>query len=120
MSAATAAPAKPPAAAPGAPPNPPPYPPPIVPKDFKDKLPAPDFTAIIVEWDLTIGGLPPVKLKRGTLARLHNLAFACDVSSPDATVTHAVKAYQLFYLKNKNGSGIPADIEDDAGKRHDQ
>jgi hypothetical protein len=106
----------PPAAAPA---NPPPYPPPIVPQDFKDKLPPLDPGPQIVTWNLSIGGLPAVKVKEGTLARLHNLAFGCDVDSDDAHAVHAVKAYQLFYLKAKDGSGKIADIQDDAAQRHD-
>jgi len=58
-------------------------------------------------------------VKEGTLARLHNLAFGCDVDSDDAHAVHAVKAYQLFYLKAKDGSGKIADIQDDAAQRHD-
>jgi hypothetical protein len=118
MKDATAPPAK-PAAPAAAPANPPPYPPAIVPTDYKDKMPEPDFKAQVVTWDLHIGGLPPVKTKQGTLARLHNLAFGCNLDSDDARVTRAVKAYQLFYQKNQKGSGKLTDIQDDAGKRHD-
>ena len=99
--------------------NPPPYPPAIVPADFKDPAPAPVATEQKIEWDLSIGALPAVKVKEGALARLHNLGFGCSVDSADPQATQAVKAYQLFYLKNKNGSGVTSDIQDDAAKRHD-
>jgi hypothetical protein len=120
----TMAPAKPAPARKPAPPatpaaNPTPYPPPIVPQDFKDKLPAPDTGPQIVTWNISIGALPAVKVKEGTLARLHNLGFGCDVNSDDAHATRAVKAYQLFYLKAKDGSGKIVDIQDDTAKRHD-
>ncbi len=97
----------------------PPYPPVIAPGDFKDEMPAPDFGAQKMEWQLKIGSLPPVKTKTGVLARLHSLGFGCDVDSDDPTTTRVVKAYQRFYLNNKNGSGAFADIQDDAGTRHD-
>ncbi|HTX39057.1 MAG TPA: hypothetical protein VME43_28730 [Bryobacteraceae bacterium] len=118
MKDATAAPAQ-PAPAPAPPANPPPYPPVIVATDYKDKMPAPDFKAQVETWDLHVGGLPPVKTPQGTLARLHNLGFGCDIGSDAAKVTRAVKAYQLFYQKNAKGSGKTADIQDDAGTRHD-
>lgn len=104
---------------PPAPTTPPPYPPVIVADDYKDKIPAPDFTAQTVEWTLSLGALPPVKEKTGTLARLHNLGFGVDVDSDEPKTKRAVKAYQRFYLNNKTGSGTPADIQDDAGTRHD-
>jgi hypothetical protein len=99
--------------------TPPPYPPVIVVADYLDVMPPLDFTAKKMEWTLDIAGLPPVKTKTGTLARLHNLGFGCDVDSDDPKTAKAVKAYQRFYLNNKTGSGLPADIQDDAGTRHD-
>jgi hypothetical protein len=117
MSDAITPPAPPPAAP--APPDSPPYPPPIVAADFKDKMPDPDYSARAVEWTLAIGGLPSFNVKEGVLARLHNLGFSCDVDSDDDTVAKAVKAYQRLYLNNKNGSGVPADIQADIRDRHD-
>ncbi len=111
------APNAPPAAAPA---NPPPYPPAIVAADYKDHLPEIDYKAQVVTWTLHIGGLPPVATRQGTLARLLNLGFGVNQDSAEARVTRAVKAYQLHYQNNKNGSGKPADIQEDAGKRHDQ
>jgi hypothetical protein len=99
--------------------SPPPYPPAIVSDDYKDKMPALDLAAKIAHWDLKPGALPPAKTKQGALVRLHNLGFACDADSHDDDAAKAVKAYQRLYFKNKNGSGRPADVEDDAAKRHD-
>ena len=56
----------------------PPYPPVIAPGDFKDEMPAPDFGAQKMEWQLKIGSLAPVKTKTGVLG-------ACIVSASAAT-----------------------------------
>jgi len=110
-------PAPPPPAAPAVPPA---YPPVILPADYKDKLPAANPSPQVVTWSLSIGGLAPIATRQGTLARLHNLGFGCKPDSEIAIVERAVKAYQFYYQNNKNGSGHPADVQDDAGKRHDQ
>lgn len=115
---ARTAPATPPATPPTVA-DPPPYPAPVVPKDFKDKSPDLDYKKRTVEWTLSIGSLGPAKTDPGALTRLHNLGFECDVDSEAKVVTRSVKAYQRFYLKNKNGSGVAADVQDDAGTRHD-
>lgn len=108
-----------PATSPPAKADPPPYPAPVVPKDFKDKDPDADYTKRTVEWTLSIGSLGPVKTDPGALTRLHNLGFECQADSEAKIITRSVKAYQRFYLKNKNGSGVAADVQDDAGTRHD-
>jgi hypothetical protein len=97
-----------------------PYPPPIVEADFKNLMPNPDYSFLTAEWKLTIGGMPPHEVKEGVLARLHNLGFTCGPDSADDEAAKAVKAYQRFYLKKKDGSGIPADIQADIQGRHDK
>lgn len=118
MEAARTPPNKIPPAAPAG--GPPPYPPAIVAADFKDKMPDPDYSEQVVEWNLTIGGMPSFNDKTGVLARLHNLGFGCDIDSDDETASRAVKAYQNLYMNNKNGSGLTADIQNDLRPRHDQ
>ena len=118
MEAARTPPNKTPPAAPAA--GPPPYPPVIAAEGFKDKMPNPDYSAQVVQWKLAMGGMPSFNVKTGVLARLHNLGFGCDVDADDETATRAVKAYQNLYLNDKNGSGVPADIQADIRDRHDK
>lgn len=99
--------------------DPPAYPPAITVADFKDKNPAPDFTAKVLELDLKIGSLGPVKTKPGVLARLHNFGFGCDLDSDDPTTVKVVKAYQRAFQNNPAGSGKTDDIQDDLGAKHD-
>ena len=82
-------------------------------------MPPLQLGARIANWALQIGSLPPAQIKNGTLTRLCNLGFNCAVGLDDAKASAAVKAYQRFYLKNKSGSGLAADVQDDVAKRHD-
>jgi hypothetical protein len=51
---------------------------------------------------------------------LHNLGFGCDVEDGADVSARAVKAYQRFFLKNMNGTGVAKDIESDIRDRHDK
>ncbi len=101
-------------------PDPPPYPLNIIPDDFKDKNEKLDFGKQLVKVEVKIGSLEAFNRKPGVLARLHNLGFCCDIDSDDPRIEKGVKAYQRFFMKNKNGSGKPEDIQDDARTRHDK
>jgi hypothetical protein len=106
------------------PPEPPvvptPYPPAVVAAEFTDKDPAKSSSAHFAEWEFKVGSLPSFNTSEGVLARLHNLGFGCDVGDTDDRSKRAVKAYQRFFQKNKNGSGVAKDIESDIRDRHDK
>jgi hypothetical protein len=101
----------------------PPYPPVIVPAEYKDKMPAPDYTEQLVEWDLKIGSLRPFSVHSGALQRLHNLGFGCDTDpglGPTAKgEPEAIQAYVKMY-QNKDATGMTwEDIKADLQTRHD-
>lgn len=100
--------------------TPTPYPPEIAAAEFTDKDPAKESNRHIVEWDLKAGSLPSFNSDEGVRARLHNLGFGCDVKDDGDRSARAVKAYQRFFLKNKNGSGVAKDIDSDIRDRHDK
>lgn len=97
-----------------------PYPPEIVVAEFTDKDPAKSSHSDTVEWELAVGSLPTFDSGKGVRARLHNLGFGCDVDDDAKRTVRAVKAYQRFFLKNKNGSGVAKDISADIRDRHDK
>jgi len=97
-----------------------PYPITIVVDDFTDKNPALGTASRIVEWELTVGGLPSFEGERGVQARLHNLGFGCDVDDDNKRTARAVRAYQRLFLNNKSGSGVATDIATDIRDRHDK
>ena len=105
---------------PGPPVTPTPYPPDITAPEFTDKDPSRNPLSHIAEWELKVGSLPAYNSDRGVRARLHNLGFGCDVDDAAERTTRAVRAYQSFFLKKKNGSGVAKDIESDIGDRHDK
>jgi hypothetical protein len=122
MKAASTPPKKPtPVAAPA--PAIPPYPIPIVPADFKDSVPDPDYTAMDVQWDLKIGSLTAFSLHPGALQRLQNLGFGCEADPGGGPAAkrepEAIRAYVKLY-QNKDATGITwEDIKEDLRNRHD-
>jgi hypothetical protein len=110
-------PPEPPAAAPVIPT---PYPPDIVEVEFTDKDPSKESPSHTAEWTLQVGSLPTYNADEGVRARLHNLGFGCDVEDGADVSARAVKAYQRFFLKNMNGTGVAKDIESDIRDRHDK
>jgi hypothetical protein len=95
------------------------YPPPLVYTQFVDAAPKEPPDRTTAEWRLEIGSLPPHDTKEGVQERLGNIGFRCDRDSGTDEATRAVKAYQLFYLNDKKGSGKAADIQTDLLPRHD-
>lgn len=96
------------------------YPPIIIADEFEDTSPEPSLhDHDVIEWELKIGTLPPCNESSGVEARLHNLAFACSVGTDGAKTKQAVKAYQLFYHEQEDGSGIAGHIQDDIKTKHD-
>lgn len=99
------------------------YPPKIQPQLYKDedaKPVIPPREALVVKWSLDI--LPPeaVEGEPAARGRLHNLGFACDANSDAKTTERAVRAYQLLYESDREGSGTLKDIEADLSDRHDK
>lgn len=95
------------------------YPPPLVYTDFTDPAPPEPPGRTTAEWHLKIGSLEPSGVKEGVLGRLGNIGFRCAPGSGSEDATRAVKAYQRWYLNDKNGSGKPGDIQGDLLPRHD-
>jgi hypothetical protein len=101
-----------------------PYPPPIVAADFKDKLPDPDYTAQVVQWDLKIGSLTAFSVHAGALQRLQNLGFTCE-ADPGVNPTaegepEAIQAYVRLYQKKDATTETWDDIKQDLRDRHDK
>ena len=99
------------------------YPVKIKPDAWKDKdddkvlPPREDDT---VKWRLGIIDQDDADNDDGLKGRLHNLAFPTNAGADATATTRTVKAYQLLYDDERDGSGKLSDIEAAVKKKHDE